>query len=134
MEQLIELVIVFALGWWLGAKVTTFFHVAAFKKILEELGVSNDQLRKLGLRVARDLGVTPPSDLNQPEDGLEVIHIKLEQHQGQIYAFRKDNDGFLGQGTDRDSLIQHLKQRMNNVRLIIDEGGDLLQKNNNQNG
>lgn len=126
---MIETIVCFVIGFALGHKLATLFHVAAFKKILEELGVSNDQLRKLGERAARELGQEfPVSTAGSTEDGLTEIHIKLEQHQGQIYAFRADTDEFLGQGQDRDSLIQHLKQRMNNVRLIVDEGGDLLQK------
>ncbi len=131
MEAFIEFIIIFMLGYWAGHKIATVFHVAAFKKILNELGVKEQDMRKLAQRVGLEDRLPPESP---KESTLEEIHIKLEQHQGQIYAFRMDNDGFLGQGSDRDSLIQHLQQRMMNVRLIIDEGGDLLQKNHSQNG
>lgn len=133
MEALIELVIVFALGWWLGSRFATMMHLLSFRAILKELNVSNEQLRKL----AHKNGLEIPEDGSMDSkdgQGLEVIHIKLEQHQGQIYAFRVDNNGFLAQGTDRESLINHLQQRMTGVRLIVDEGGDLLQKNNTQTG
>ncbi len=120
---MIEFIIIFALGFYLGHKLATLFHVAAFKKILEELRVSEQDMRDL----ARRNGIILPEPAAEPEQ-LEEIHIKLEQHQGQIYAFRMDNDGFLGQGKDRDSLIQHLQQRMMNVRLIVDEGGELIAK------
>ena len=126
---MIETIVVFIIGFVLGHKMATWFHVAAFKKILEELGVTNDQLRKLGLKAARDLGVKPPKELEESAaSDLEEIHIKLEQHQGQIYAFRIDNDQFLAQGTDREALIEALKNRMTGVRLIVDQGGDLIQK------
>lgn len=123
---MIETIIIFVCGFALGHKLATLFHVAAFKKILEELGVSEDQLRKLGRRAAEELGVDSPEF--ERNDGLREIHIKLEQHQGQIYAFRTDTDEFLGQGADQDSLIAHLKQRMTGVRLVVDEGSELLQK------
>lgn len=126
----LTLALLFLAGFILGHRTSTFFHVAAFKKILDELGVTNDQMRRLGLKVARDLGMDPGQLAQQPADDLEEIHIKLEQHQGQIYAFRTDNDGFLAQGTDRESLIHHLQQRMTGVRLVVDEGGELLQKSN----
>ncbi len=125
MEAFIEFIIIFMLGYWAGHKIATVFHVAAFKKILNELGVKEQDMRKLAQRVGLEHRLPEES---QPTAQLEEIHIKLEQHQGQIYAFRMDNDGFLGQGTDRDSLIQHLQQRMMNVRLIIDEGGELIAK------
>jgi hypothetical protein len=56
----------------------------------------------------------------------------LEQHQGVLYAYRKDNSQFLGQGTDQAGLIDSISKRMTDVRLIIDQqdGADLLQKNN----
>jgi hypothetical protein len=49
-----------------------------------------------------------------------------------IYAYRKDTKQFLGQGTDRQTLIDSIAKRMTDVRLIIDsaDGADLLQKNN----
>lgn len=124
-----EYIIIALVAFFVGYKVSEFMHVLSFKKVLDDLGVTREQLRQLGEKAARELGREVPEEFQDPE-GLEVIHIKLEQHQGQIYAFRADNDGFLGQGTDRDSLILTLKQRMNNVRLIVDEGGELLQKNN----
>jgi hypothetical protein len=60
------------------------------------------------------------------------LEITLEQHQGVLYAYRKDNQQFLGQGADREGLIDSISKRMDNVRLIIDQadGADLLQKNN----
>ncbi len=129
MEALLEIIIVFALGWWLGSRFTSLMHLMSFKAVLKELDISNDQLRKL----ARKNGIAlPEDDAADSKDDLEVIHVKLEQHQGQIYAFRVDNDGFLAQGSDRESLINHIQQRMTGVRLIIDEGGELLQKNNTQ--
>jgi hypothetical protein len=49
------------------------------------------------------------------------MEIKLEQHQGVIYAYRIDDGQFLGQGVDRDELIESLKKNLANVRLIIAE-------------
>jgi hypothetical protein len=126
MEEFITYLIVAAVSFMIGHRVSTIFHVLSFKKILEELGITREQM----IRLAQKNGLDVLDQDKQPTESLEVIHIKLEQHQGQIYAFRKDNDGFLGQGSDREQLISALKQRMNNVRLIVDEGSELLQKNN----
>ncbi len=67
-------------------------------------------------------------------DGTELdpLEITIEQHQGVLYAYRKDTQQFLGQGTDREGLIDSISKRMTNVRLIIDQedGADLLRKRN----
>ena len=132
MEELITYAVIAVLSFALGHKFSTIFHVMSFKRILDELGITREQMLQLARKNGMDLADPEDAAVNT-EPGLEVIHIKLEAHQGQIYAFRKDNDQFLGQGQDTDSLISALKSRMNNVRLIVDEGGDLLSKSHNQN-
>jgi hypothetical protein len=129
-ESSLLLVIAFALGWYLGSKITTHLLALSFRQILQDLGVKNEQLRAL----AQDVGVELPveSAVNAAEDGLTPLEITIEQHQGVLYAYRKDNQQFLGQGTDRAGLVESIGRRMTDVRLIIQEadGADLLQKNN----
>ena len=130
MELVIAIVVAFAFGWYLGSAVTTHLLALSFRQILEDLGVKNEQLRKL----AQDVGVAVP-DVNASTpsgDQLTPLEIVLEQHQGVLYAYRKDNQQFLGQGTDRQSLIDSISRRMTDVRLIIDQddGADLLRKRN----
>ena len=130
MELLILVVIAFAFGWYAGSWVTTHLLALSFRQILTDLGVKNEQLRKL----ATDVGVELP-DVNQNTlDGntLTPLEVTIEQHQGVLYAYRKDNQQFLGQGTDRQGLVDSISKRMTDVRLIIDQqdGADLLQKNN----
>jgi hypothetical protein len=63
---------------------------------------------------------------------LTVVEITLEQQGNQIFAYRKDDSTFLGQGNDKATLIDAIAHRMKDVRLVISEedGADLLQKNN----
>jgi hypothetical protein len=130
MELLILVVIAFAFGWYAGSWVTTHLLALSFRQILTDLGVKNSQLRQL----AENVGVELPDVNANTADGntLTPLEITLEQHQGVIYAYRKDNKQFLGQGTDQAGLIDSISQRMTDVRLIIDQqdGADLLQKNN----
>jgi hypothetical protein len=130
MELLIAILIAFAAGWYAGSWITTHLLALSFRQILNDLGVKNSQLRKL----AEDVGVELPA-VNQNTalgDQLTPLEVVLEQHQGVLYAYRKDNQQFLGQGTDQTTLIDSISKRMDNVRLIIDsaDGADLLQKNN----
>jgi hypothetical protein len=128
MDNLIALIVIFAFGWYIGSKVQFWLDQITFKHILEDLGVTNKQLTGL---ITQDLA----PDVNEnAADGnqLTPLEITLEQHQGVIYAYRKDNKQFLGQGTDQAGLIDSISKRMTDVRLIIDsaDGADLLQKNN----
>jgi hypothetical protein len=126
MDNIIALIIVFAFGWFIGSRVQFWLDQITFKHILEDLGISNRQL--LGL-INRDPQAAPAAE---PGDDLERVEVSLERHQGVIYAYRKDTQQFLGQGTDQDTLISSISNRMTGVRLIINEadGADLLQKNN----
>ena len=130
MELLIAVLIAFAFGWYAGSWVTTHLLALSFRQILNDLGVKNSQLRKLAL----DVGVDVPDVNENTADGvgLTPLEVTIEQHQGVLYAYRKDNQQFLGQGTDREGLIASISKRMTDVRLIIDtqDGADLLQKNN----
>jgi hypothetical protein len=129
-EITILVVVAFAFGWYLGSQVTTYLLAQSFKQILQDLGVKNEQLIKL----AQDIGADIPAVNQNTADGdqLTPLEVVLEQHQGVIYAYRKDNKQFLGQGVDQQGLIDSISRRMTDVRLIIDQtdGADLLQKNN----
>jgi hypothetical protein len=128
MEDFIIFTVVFVFGYWLGQTVTRIVMGLTFQDILKDLGVTNQQLRRL---------VEPAElpDVNQnTADGTQLtpLEIVLEQDKGVLYAYRKDTRQFLGQGTDQDLLIEGIARRMTNVRLIIDskDAADLLRKSN----
>ena len=115
-ESSLLLVIAFALGWYLGSKVATHLLALSFRQILEDLGVKNEQLRALAKNIDGEV-----LDPETPADLLTPVEIILERHQGVIYAYRKNDSQFLGQGVDQQGLIDSISQRMDNVRLIIQE-------------
>ena len=122
METIILVATAFAAGWVLGAFVTAVKQAQAFKSILKDLGVSTEQLLKLRDRIDQEEAAPDAAREN-------VVEVKLEQHQGMIYAFRKDTDQFLGQGTDRDTLIKHLDHTFaRGARIVIreEDGADLV--------
>jgi len=129
-ETSILIVLAFALGWRLGSWITQHLLALSFRQILQDLGIKNEQLLKL----ARDAGADIPALSASTEQGdtLTPLEIVIEQHQGVLYAYRKDNKQFLGQGTDQTTLVDSISKRMTDVRLIIDsaDGAELLQKNN----
>lgn len=112
MEELVYIALGFALGWVIGGTVTAVKQSMAFRSILNDLGVTTEQLIKLKDRMDAEDDVSEDT----------AIEIRLEKHGDMIYAYRKDNSQFLAQGTDQDKLIEHLNHTFaQGARLIIRE-------------
>ena len=128
MEYFIITVVAFALGW----KISEIFHVISFKKILEDLNVNGEDLKKLHNKIARDQGLAelyPSKNAAAESDGKTVVDIKVEQLQGQLYAYEVDRDTFIAQGQTSDELLERILDRYPaNHRIICDRsnGGDLI--------
>jgi hypothetical protein len=115
-----DIFLAFVVGWIVGSKITSVWNTMVYKELLKDLGVTDQQMKQL----AKDSGI----EVDDDSDQLEQIEIKIEQVGDQLYAYRVDTDQFLGQGQDREALIQRLTQTMNNVRLIVskEHGSDLI--------
>jgi hypothetical protein len=62
---------------------------------------------------------------NQPKK----VTIYVEQHQGQLYAWRKKDHKFLGQGPDKESLFERLAEDIEGIVVFLcarEDGGELL--------
>jgi hypothetical protein len=118
METIALCLIAGIVGW----KASQWWHVIAFKKILEDLGISPQQLEKLNSQLID--ADTEPED-QEPQI---VVEVRLEQLDGVILAYRKSDDQFLAQGPDRDSLIQRLTENLTPCRVVIakEDGADLI--------
>ena len=123
---MLELVIVFILGAVIGGRLTHDMMMSATKRLLQDLGIKERDLR----RFAEKQGITLPDTPQDAAAELTVVEITLEQQGNQIFAYRKDDSTFLGQGHDKESLIDAIAHRMKDVRLVIaeEDGADLLQK------
>lgn len=120
----------FVLGWYFGSKLTAAFHIRLFKMILEDLKISNADLIGVARRTGANF-ITPEQDakLKAAEElDLEKIEIKVEKHNDTLYAFRTDNDQFLGQGSTREELIDAMAQRLKNVHLTVVEGNEYMKE------
>ncbi len=119
MDPFIEFFIAFALGWFIGSKVTALFQLQAFKQILQDLGVKNKDLRAL---LKNNDMVLPEHDSEHAE--MAEHEIIIERHGSELYAFRADNNEFLGQGSDREALIKRIAERYSNVRFTVKDGAE----------
>ena len=125
---MLELVIVFILGAVIGGRLTHNIMMSATKRLLQDLGIKEQDLR----RFAEKQGIHLPDTPEDAAPELTLVEITLEQQGEQIFAYRKDDSTFLGQGHDKESLIEAIAHRMKDVRLVIAEqdGAELLQKRN----
>jgi hypothetical protein len=128
MEYFIELAIMFVLGWYIGGKLTAALHIKMFKMILEDLKISNTDLINVARRSGADwMSPEQEAKLDELETaGLEKIEIKVEKHGEMLYAFRNDNDQFIGQGTSREDLIKAMAERLRNVHCTVVEGSEYM--------
>lgn len=116
MDQTLIILVVFGAGFYLGWRLNDIFTRITFAKMMREAGISNKDLEKFQEYWAPKMGEEVP----KPE--MADIEIKIEKHGGQLYAYRADNDEFLGQGPTKEDLIQHMGTKINNVRLQVVEG------------
>lgn len=113
-EDLISLVLMFVLGW----VSSTMFHRWIFGKVLDRMGISREQLQSL----ADDLEDEVPQNAAWP--------VRLELHNGVIFAYHKDTEEFIAQGNDKQSLLAAMLARFpteEKFRISIVEGADLLE-------
>ena len=112
--------IVGAVSAYVGWQASARFHQGIFADMLERLGVDDQELTAMARDMAREAGI----ELSDEEDALldDEISIRIEKHNDTLYAYRKDTEEFIGQGTDKDELIERLNLKFaNGARLNVSE-------------
>jgi hypothetical protein len=98
-------------------KVSDRFHSGVFSEMLERLNVSEEELRGLAREMAEEAGEELDPALEP-----DAIHIRIEQDEDQLFAYRKDTGEFIGQGSDREALMARLiSQFPQGARLQLTE-------------
>ena len=129
-ETVLVVVVLMTLGFILGAWVSSMFHRSIMREFLKELGYDTEEkLRELHDRLARKL----TADNSAALSGKPVIKIRLEQHQGILFAYREDDSTFLGQGLTREDLIASIMHRIRGCTVEI-VNGELLRESHTQTG
>jgi uncharacterized protein YneF (UPF0154 family) len=125
-QSFLEGLLIFILGVAIGGKLVSIWMRTVFAELIKELDITPEQLRAVMIRN----GIDPASITAEPPAA--VLEIRVEKHQGVLFAYRTDTEEFLGQGANQDDLVKSIASRMRDVRLVISEnnGAELLQKNN----
>jgi hypothetical protein len=129
-ETVLVVVVLMTLGFILGAWISSIFHRSIMREFLKELGYDTEEkLRDLHERLAKKL----TADNSAALDGKPVIKIRLEQHQGVLFAYREDDSTFLGQGNTREDLVASIMHRIRGCTIEI-VNGELLRESHTQTG
>ena len=123
-ETIIVVVVLMTLGFIIGAWCSSIFHRSIMREFLKEMGYDTEEkLRELHERLAKKLTADNSAQL----DGKPVIKIRLEQHQGVLFAYREDDSTFLGQGNTREDLVASIMHRIRGCTVEI-VNGELLRE------
>jgi hypothetical protein len=129
-ETVLVVVVLMSLGFIIGAWISSIFYRSVIREFLKELGYDTpEKLRELHDRIADRL----TADNSAAVDGDPVIKIRLEQHQGILFAYREDDSTFIGQGNTREDLLASIMHRIRGCTVEI-VNGELLRENNTKTG
>ena len=117
---MVELIITFLLGVFLGWVSSSAWHRTIFSEMLSRL--NKGALEQLQSDLAREV--------NEDEDhnSLPKLEIRVEQHPEGLYAYAIEDNRFIAQGIDRDQLMKNLVSNLHQVRVICreDQGAHLI--------
>ena len=119
-----ETVIIVAVAFWLGWKINEIWMAATFKKILDDLGVTDRDLRKL----AEQNGITLPEQPSTADSPKTEVEIRIEEVDGALLAYDSRNS-FVAQAQDPDALLSRLIECFpagTRITVPDDQGGTLI--------
>ena len=120
----------FAIGCVLGAlvgyRVSDHIHKAVLPDLFRRAGITPEKLEQMMVDLKKEVDGDEAADQEFPN-----LEVTIEQHSNTLYAFRKDNNQFLGQGKTREELIAMITEKVSNVTLVIAEadGAALIKEN-----
>jgi hypothetical protein len=120
METIILVALAFIIGW----KINEFILAASFKKILEDLNVSDQSLKDLARK--NGIGVSDDDPEEKPQ-GPE-IQLKIESIDGGLLAY-DSQDTFVAQAPDADTLLSRIIELFpagTRITVLKEHGGDLI--------
>jgi len=125
--DMIELIIAAAVGILIGWQASSRVHLDGFRQLLRALKITEQDLLRAMVKIQ-----SREWQLNDDEGTKDstVVDVKLEQVGTEIFAYRKSDNQFLGQGQDSQTLIERLNQNLAPCKVVVaqEDGADLLQK------
>ena len=124
---MIELIIAAAVGILIGWHSAKTVHLDGFRQLLRALKITEQDLLRAMVKIQSKEWQL--DDVEGAKDST-VVDVKLEQVGTEIFAYRKSDNQFLGQGQDSQTLIERLNQNLTPCKVVVaqEDGADLLQK------
>jgi hypothetical protein len=115
MDDTLLALLIFAAGAYIGYKLNELFMAHVFRKMLDDAGISDRQLNQFADHWKAKLGTEDESVT------LDIVEVKIEQHNDQLFAFHLDSNEFIAQGKTKEDLLAAIEKRMTNVKLVISQ-------------
>jgi hypothetical protein len=130
---MLEIIIAAIIGILVGWQAASRVHLDGFRQLLKALKITEQDLLRAMIKIqSREWQL---DDVEGVKDDT-VVDVKLEQVGTEIFAYRKSDNQFLGQGRDSQTLIERLNQNLTPCKVVVaqEDGADLLQKSHTQTG
>ena len=124
---MLEIIIAAIIGILVGWRAASRVHLDGFRQLLKALKITEQDLLRAMVKIqSREWQL---DDVEGATDST-VVDVKLEQVGTEIFAYRKSDNQFLGQGQDSQTLIERLNQNLTPCKVVVakEDGADLLQK------
>lgn len=113
MEDTLSFIIVFVCGAYCGYKINELLMAHIFRSMLEDAGITDRRLNQFADHWKTKLGDADDSVT------LEIVEVKIERVNDQLFAFYLDSNEFIAQGNTKEDLLAAIELRMTNVKLVI---------------
>jgi hypothetical protein len=126
MDYLLYLLL-FAAGFYIGFKVNEKIMEWTFISMMQQAGFTDQHLEKFIRHWAPKMGRDADAELDQHK---ATVSITIEQHGEMLYAYRKDDQGFLAQGTNREELLKTIADKFKDVKFTVtaEDGAEFIKE------
>ena len=115
MDDTLLALLIFAAGAYIGYRVNELLMAHIFRKMLDDAGITTNQLNQFADHWKTKLGTEDDSVT------LELVEVKIEKVNDQLFAFHVGSDEFIAQGRTKEDLLAAIEKRMTNVKLVISQ-------------
>lgn len=125
MDAIITYFSISIIAFYLGWKINSYWMAMTFKRILEDLNITDRQLKELAVRN----GIELPNSEESGDSITNKVEIRVEIYQDQYYAYEEERDTFVAQAKTPEELLQRLIDRYppgTSIRVDKTKGGDLI--------
>ncbi len=124
---MLEIIIAAIIGILVGWQAASRVHLDGFRQLLRALKITEQDLLRAMVKIQSSEWQL---DDDEGTKDSTVVDVKLEQVGTEIFAYRKSDNQFLGQGQDSQTLIERLNQNLTPCKVVVaqEDGADLLQK------